>query len=125
MYRIYCIEDVNDLKYIGLTNQTLQKRFTKHVYDKNKGNYYSSSKLDLEQCIVYCIDVADNQIEGLELEEFYINSIDCVNERRIGKTFKEYYHDNKDYFDNKSKTYYQLNKERIKQNRRNRYKKNK
>ena len=46
MVVIYCIEDINDLKYVGSTKQTLEKRLSGHRADKYREKSYSSSKLN-------------------------------------------------------------------------------
>ena len=36
MVIIYCIEDINDLKYVGKTTQELRERFNQHLSRKYK-----------------------------------------------------------------------------------------
>ena len=54
MVSIYCIEDINDLKYIGSTKQTINKRLAGHRVDECRGYAISSNKLNLyNQLIIY------------------------------------------------------------------------
>lgn len=59
MVSIYCIEDINDLKYIGSTNQKLNKRLSIHKNDKKRNHYCSSSKLDLDNCKIYELETCN------------------------------------------------------------------
>tara|TARA_R110002096_G_scaffold205207_1_gene391077 strand:+ start:1316 stop:1726 length:411 start_codon:yes stop_codon:yes gene_type:complete len=87
---IYLLEDDDGLKYVGRTTQKLNDRFLFHRSCQRRGvNNYSSSKLDLEKCEKTVIDVAEYEEEARELEEFYINSIDCVNENKLNFDRKE------------------------------------
>ena len=90
MEKIYLIEDINSLKYVGRTKKKLNKRLSGHKYDKKLNKGCSSEKLDLENCYIKCIDIADSKKEAHELEEFYINSIDCVNQVKFNFDRKEY-----------------------------------
>ena len=113
MEQIYLIEDINGLKYVGRTKQTLNTRLGKHKYDK-KINYTCSSKeLDLDNCKITCIDIADSRQEARELEDFYINSIDCVNLIKYNYDHKEYYQKNKDKRKEYQQKYDQRNKDKI------------
>ena len=117
MEKIYLIEDCDGLKYVGRTKQKLSKRFAKHKYNKKMGKYCSSTKLDLDNCDIICLDIADSPEEARELEEFYINSINCVNEIKLNynekEHKKEFYHKNRDEINKKQGEYYEKNKEKI------------
>ena len=113
MIRIYCIEDINDMKYIGSTSQTLNKRLSGHRNDKTRGLHCSSSKLDLEHSVIYEIERC-HEDERMERERYWINKIDCVNERKLTYYRKEH-----------RKEYYQQNKERKKKYQRDYDKRNK
>jgi hypothetical protein len=82
MVTIYCIEDINDLKYVGSTSQTLGTRLCSHRCDKRnlKKRQCSSSKLNLEYCIIYPLETC-NECDRQERESYWIDKIDCVNER--------------------------------------------
>lgn len=115
MENIYLIEDINGLKYVGRTKKTLNRRFSHHKADKKRNHRCTSKELDLENCSIKCIDIADSPEEASELEEFYINSIDCVNHVKYNfdekEYLKKYYENNKEY----KKEYYEKNKDKIKQ----------
>lgn len=83
MVKIYCIEDINDLKYVGSTNQKyLNDRLCQHRCDKRnlKKRRCSSDKLNLEYCIIYELETCDEK-DRQRKEDFWIDKIDCVNER--------------------------------------------
>lgn len=80
MYKVYCIEDINDNKYIGKTMNTLTKRFCNHKSEyRNKYGKCSSHKLNLYNSIIYIIEDNLDEKEADEKETYYINTIDCVN----------------------------------------------
>ena len=110
MYTIYCIEDINDLKYVGSTKLKLNKRLNKHRCDKNKNHYYSSSKLDLDNCKIYSLETDVSKKDKKERERYWINHIDCVNEIKFN-------YDNQEF----CKKYYQENKENLKQKSKENY----
>lgn len=75
MYKIYCIEDINGLKYVGITKQKLHVRLTRHRYSKKTCRNQSSSKLDLDNCEVILLEETNDK----KREKYWINKIDCVN----------------------------------------------
>ena len=118
---IYCIEDINDLKYVGKTKQKLNDRLTGHrASKKNKGD-----------CIIYPLEECEEDLSK-EREKYWINKLDTINKfKLIGenkenrkKRNKQRYCENKDYYDNNNKSYYEKNKEILKAKRRERYRKN-
>tara|TARA_R110000803_G_scaffold71150_3_gene134271 strand:- start:1936 stop:2340 length:405 start_codon:yes stop_codon:yes gene_type:complete len=116
MLLIYCIEDINDLRYVGSTKQTFSRRLRQHRLDKTLGRNVSSAKLNLENCIMY--ELEEVNIENkYERETYWMSKMDTVNTKR-GQTLdpnymtnygRQYYKDNKD----KYKQYYSDNKEAI------------
>jgi len=74
---IYCIEDINDLKYVGSTKQTLRRRFQAHKDNRN----CSSTKLNLYNAIIYKLEECSEDLRK-EREAYWINKIDCVNIRK-------------------------------------------
>jgi hypothetical protein len=99
MYTIYCIEDCNSLKYVGRTKLTLNERLNKHKSAKKRNNYCSSSKLNLEYCIIYSLETDVNKKDKKERERYYINKIDCVNENKLNGINKENHKEyNKEYY---------------------------
>ncbi len=82
MVKIYCIEDINDLKYIGSTIQPITTRLCSHRCDKRNLNkrQCSAIKLNLENCIIYELEECDDKDRNIR-ETYWINKIDCVNLR--------------------------------------------
>jgi len=123
-YKIYLIEDWKGLKYVGSTKKTLNERLSVHKSDKKRGKYCSSSKLNLDDCKIICIDEC-NKEDKKDKEAYWINKIDTVNDLRLNIDYeeynKEYYKDNKEYYKEHNKEYYKNNKEKYKEY----YKKNK
>lgn len=102
MYKIYLLKDINGLEYVGITTQTLNKRLYNHRGKKKIGIYYSSSKLDLDNCVIELLEETDDP----KREQYWINNIDCVNDRNAFIDKKEYHNQySKQY--NKTKYAYQ------------------
>jgi len=89
MVSIYCIEDINDLKYIGSTTQKLFRRLQTHKKDKRRGHPCSSSKLHLEHSIMYELERCPEN-ERKERERYWINNTDCVNTYKLNFDRREY-----------------------------------
>ena len=110
MEKIYLIEDDDGLKYVGRTIQTFNDRLT------------------LDHCDIICLDIADSEEEARELEWFYINSIDCVNELKYNYDEKEYKKEycekNRDKLKARGKEYREKNREELNKKKREIYKRN-
>ena len=103
-YKIYLIEDINDLKYVGSTTQSLNERLSGHKADKKRNKPCSSSQLNLYNCIIYELEKC-NKENKKEREQYWKDTIiDCVNERNMVFDSKEW-----------AKQYYQNNKEKKKE----------
>tara|TARA_R110002096_G_scaffold358101_2_gene551287 strand:+ start:516 stop:965 length:450 start_codon:yes stop_codon:yes gene_type:complete len=105
---IYCIEDINDLKYVGSTKQTIRQRFGQHKKEQSR---CSSKKLNLYNCIIYELERVDDDSLAFERECYWMEKLDSVNHvRGVSKTedYKEY---QKEY----QNEYYEKNKEKKKQ----------
>ena len=107
--QIYCIEDINGLKYVGSTIQSLQKRLFCHKSNKKTGRYCSSSQLDLDNCEIKLLETCDIS-HRFEREKYWIEKTHCVNTRKPNFDRKEYM---KEY----EKEYREKHKEKIKKYR--------
>ena len=128
MVVIYCIEDINDLKYIGSTVQKLNDRLSHHRYNK----VCSSRKLNLYNCIIYELETCSDE-QRRERERFHINNTDCVNinklnfdpemyRRQDGKEYaREWRLKNKEKIREKQKEYEEKNKDKIKKRKQDYY----
>jgi len=108
---IYCIEDINDNKYVGKTSLTLNQRFTKHLsskYDKKSKSKCMTKNLHLEHSIIYLLEECEKH-ESNERERYWINKLDTVNKNnryengRRPNYYKEYSENNKEKFQLKAK----------------------
>ena len=88
---IYCIEDINNNKYVGSTKQKLESRFSAHIRDKRnlKKRQCSSIKLNLENSIIYQLEECEEQ-DRYERENYWINKINCVNIKNATFDKKKY-----------------------------------
>ena len=75
---IYCIEDINDLKYVGSTTCELRFRLSGHKRDAKVNKGCSSSKLNLYNCIIYPLEVCERPLSK-ERERYWIDRLDSVN----------------------------------------------
>jgi len=105
MVSIYCIEDINDLKYIGSTKLNVNTRLLHHIYDKKNNKTCSSNKLNLEYSTIYLLESCDID-KRKEREKYWINKIDCVNVRKMDCEDRVYNYGNK-YYNYKLKKIYQ------------------
>lgn len=119
----------NNLVYYGSTTQTLPQRLAKHLgnykcytKDNTKTSYMTSYKiLEYEDYKIELVEEypCNNKSQLLKKEGEYIKNNECVNMIIAGRNNKDYYQDNiikiKERKINTSKTYYENNKEEIKQ----------
>ena len=89
IYKIYCIIDINGLKYVGKTYQTFKERLSKHRSDKKNNNGCSSEKLDLDNCEMILLCECDKS-EVQYMEQYFKDNIKCVNIRNPYYNRKEY-----------------------------------
>ena len=124
MTTIYCIEDINDLKYVGSTINKLNVRLAKHRYDKKTNRYKSSSKLNLENCIIYPLETC-SESDRFEREKYWINKIECVNQIKFNFDQKEWNKNNREKINETQRKYrknnLEKNKEKIDEQNRNYY----
>lgn len=114
MVKIYCIEDINDLKYVGSTSLKLHKRFTGHKQNKirNHGKC-SSMKLNLYHSIIYELEECEES-ERKERERYWINKIDCVNHYKLNGLDKV---KNREYINQYRKKYPEKHREAVRKSR--------
>lgn len=102
MIKIYLIEDIHGLKYVGSTKkEKIISRLYDHRAEKKKQRKNTTShKLDLYNCEISILEECDDDIR-YEREKYWINNIDCVNEtkfkysrKEIKSYLKEYYQKN-------------------------------
>ena len=74
MVFIYCIEDLNGLKYIGSTKNSLNIRLTGHRQRKT----CSSNKLNLKDCKIYSLEECTEENRKVR-EQYWIDNTECVN----------------------------------------------
>jgi len=107
MYKIYLIRDIHGLNYVGSTKKTLKERLKEHERAKRIGIYCSSHKLDFTCCKISILEDNITEENKKEKEQYWIDKIDCVNERNVifdKENKKEY-----------NKEYREKNKEEIKE----------
>jgi len=88
MVTIYAIEDINDLIYVGSTIQKLNKRLVGHRKDKRNNVYLSSSKLNLDYCIIYELEKC-NEEDRIKTEAYWIEKLQSVNDLKLNSIPKE------------------------------------
>jgi len=118
MVTIYCIEDINDLKYVGSTKSSLGNRLSQHRWEQN--NSYgkcSSCKLNLYNCIIYSLETC-NESERKDREKYWIHTMVCVN-------IIKYDFNNTEYLKEYLKKYRVVNSEKLKQKNKEYYMKKK
>ena len=93
MIKIYCIEDINDNKYIGSTKiKYLCDRLSNHRIDKrDRYGECSSCELNLDYCIIYTLEECDEK-DRMKRESYWISKIECVNHYKLNFDRKEYRH---------------------------------
>tara|TARA_R110000822_G_scaffold101148_7_gene227332 strand:+ start:7373 stop:7732 length:360 start_codon:yes stop_codon:yes gene_type:complete len=116
--KIYCIEDINDVKYVGSTTMSLTRRLGRHrVNAVSCKSYCSSEKLNLYNCIIYELETCDKK-DKASREKYWILNTDCVNQIKFETTdnenyWKEYYSKNKERRKRESREYYRMKKKKF------------
>jgi len=106
--KIYCIIDINGLKYVGKTSKKyLSSRLAVHRYGKKNNIGCSSEKLDLDNCKIILLYECEKH-DAPNMEQYFKDNIKCVNKYNpvLDKEKKKIY--NKQY----SKQYYLKNKDK-------------
>jgi len=79
MYKIYLIEDINGLKYVGSTKQKVSARIATHKHtSKIKTSRCSSRLLDYNNWKWRILEECDKD-NFKEREYYWMNKIECVN----------------------------------------------
>ena len=119
--KIYCIIDINGLKYVGKTeNKYLCNRLALHRYDKKNTKKCMSKLLDLYNCEMILLCECEKH-EAKYREQYFKDNIKCVNKNNPVFDKKEYM---KQY--NKTDKVKQYNKtDKVKQYKKEWYEKNK
>ena len=117
IYKIVC--NKTNLIYIGSTTQKyLCNRLKQHVYDfkTQRKNSTSFKVLENNDYYIELVEVysCNSKDELLVRERYYFDIIKCVNKVRPSITIKE----KKDKLTEQKKIYFQLNKDKIKENTR-------
>ncbi len=117
MVTIYCIEDINDLKYVGSTKRTLNVRLSHHKTEKyNVKGKCSSRELDLDNCKIYSLESC-NESNRMERESYWINKIECVNHYKLNhdkqKCYRDWRNKSKEHISNYNKKYYSLHRQTV------------
>ena len=122
---IYCIEDINGLKYVGSTILTLERRLNNHIADKKRERGCSSCHLDLDNCKIYQLEECDIS-HRKQREKYWINNTDCVNIVKYNFDKKQYMKDykrlDKEKHNERNREYNFKNKETLKIYYKKRYK---
>lgn len=96
MVLIYCIEDINGLKYVGSTKRNMYVRFREHYSQKKMNSLKcSSSKLDLLNCEIYELEWCEDS-NRKEREKYWINKLECVNQITYNYDEMVYRQENRD-----------------------------
>jgi len=121
IYTIRCKED-NNLIYCGSTVQPLYKRWHQHKKKYNKENDKEYNKLlyvKMREIGIDCFYIelyenfnCDNIEQLLKREGEVIRELGNLNKRIEGRTYKEYYKDNKEQYKEHNKKYYNENKDK-------------
>ncbi len=91
MYKIYSIssqKEPNIIRYIGVTKQSLNKRLQGHLWTalhpKSQSRFMKWMDKN-QKCNIVQLEMADTELQALELEDFYITKHkDTVMNRHVG-----------------------------------------
>jgi len=135
IYKIWSL--IGDKIYIGsTTKEYLSQRMDKHrsqykSYKNGKSHNVSSfilfDEYGLENCKIELLEAKEcnSKDELRQLEGKYIRDLECVNKCIAGRTKKEWIECNKEYFINYQIKWREDNKDKIKEDDKIRYQKNK
>ena len=129
IYKIYSEEKT----YYGSTSLTINERMSKHLNHYKsflKGTYHYVSVFEILKDPNYKVELVESfkyetKRELLNREGEWIRKNDCVNINKLGRTPKEYYLDNREYFLKLNDLWRKNNRDRKIEMDRNYYQKNK
>ncbi len=78
LVKIYLLEDINDVKYVGQTKQKMYQRLSEHRNDKKRHRGCSSSALNLYNTAWTILEEVPKEIV-FEREAYWIDYYDTVN----------------------------------------------
>ena len=118
IYKIF--NTINSEIYIGSTIETLSNRLIRHkcaARNKTSKFYKLMNELGAECFYIELVESypCNNKTELNAREGYHIKQIATANERIAGRTFQEYYEDNRNNICEKKKHYYENNKDKRKQ----------
>lgn len=90
-FSIYCIEDINGLKYVGSTKETIRRRLVRHKSKKRSKTEKwktTSRYLDLDNCTISLLEECDEN-NRYEREQFHILNTKCVNLIKTNRDFNK------------------------------------
>jgi hypothetical protein len=121
--KIYKLESPSGLVYVGSTTQPLCERKAGHMKDYKKwklGKLHNITSFKLFEedngnVEIYLIEnyPCHSKEELHAREGHWIKNTNCVNRLIMGRTKREYYQDNKEYFSELCKKYYEEHKEHL------------
>lgn len=77
-YKIYLIKHLDtDMKYVGITSQTMEKRFMQHGSDR-MGALYKIMRTDKSRMRMELIEEVFDKMEALKKEQEYIRIFDTA-----------------------------------------------
>jgi len=119
IYGIFCKTTYR--VYYGKTTETIKERLQKHKDDYKsylKGNSHYITAYEIIKNNNYeikLLETCDNKNHMKEREGYYIRTFPCVNKNIPGRTKEQYYQDNREKILEERKEYYKENKEKKKE----------
>ena len=109
MYKIYVIENIDGLKYIGKTKTSLKQRLSSHMCPSSINSNTSSKLVVCKPHKISLIENCENKEQSSIREKYWIQNTKCVNILWKGDKKKydtEWNKNNKEYY----KHHHQANK---------------
>lgn len=100
------MEDCDGLKYVGSTTKSLEKRHSRHKYE----NTGSVRKMKVKFTHIWLLEIC-NEKNRYEREQYYIDTIDCVNIANAVYDINKKYKKTKKWMDENRKYVKEYNKQ--------------